>query len=91
MALSASELRWNEEYRKTNDLIARLNADQLRAIQSVAREFAKAASEEDFYTPMTREAMLADIDLSLSEADRGTCRTIDHVGAELASKYGFEP
>ena len=89
MSISAGELHWREEYRRTSELIAHLSTDQLRAIQSIALEFTKLKSEEDFYSPMSREEMLADVDRSLLQARDGAFKPLEEVGTGLAEKYGF--
>lgn len=89
MAMTVDELRWNEEYRKTRDLIARLSVDQLRAIRTVATEFVKEAGDSDFYRPLTREEMAADMDEALAQVAQGMCRNIEDFGAEVAAEFGF--
>lgn len=97
---STIQVRIDDELkRKSDKLFKDLGTDTTAAIrmfltQAVAYngfpfEIRRIATEQNPYTPMTEEEMLAKLENSRDHVNQGKCRNADDVVSDMRTKYGL--
>ena len=97
MAMEARDLQWQESYHRVSRALPMLTKRELDIIGDVVDEFSKNRSADALadagIKPLSEEEMLARIDRSLAQADRGEVRDAEEFeaefDAELKAAYGI--
>ena len=89
MSELSQEVSWQESYRRVSRILPALTKKELDLIGDIADEFRKSSALEVGIKPLSEKEMLAMVDHSIEQADRGKVCSLEETLAFIDKEFAL--